>query len=148
LKIQSLGNNISPHFVFLKKTYLCCMKRILVWVLVLQFATGHNLLAELARMPSLLEHFKVHRQETPDLSFARFLWLHYSENSHSHGDNSHAKLPLHCSHGVMAESVLPQAPEVTFSPAVVAAECSVLSIFDEAFSPDDFSRGLFRPPIA
>lgn len=124
------------------------MKRILVWVLILQFATGHNLLAELVRMPSLLEHFKIHCLETPDISFARFLWLHYSENSHTHGDNSHANLPLHCSHGVMAESVLPQPPEVVFLPAVVAAECSTLPVFDRSFSPDDFSRGLFRPPIA
>lgn len=124
------------------------MKRILVWVLILQFATGHNLMAEVVRMPSLLEHFKVHQQETPDLSFARFLWLHYSENSHTHGDNSHAKLPLHCSHSVMAESVLPQPPEVVFVPAAFAAECSALPLFDRAFSPDDFSRGLLRPPIA
>ena len=124
------------------------MKRILVWVLILQFATGHNLLAELVRMPSLLEHFKVHRQEIPELSFAHFLWLHYSENSHTHGDNSHAKLPLHCSHGVMAESVLPQPPEVAFSPVLIVPELSALPVFDESFSPDDFSRGLLRPPIA
>ncbi|GAB4492451.1 MAG: hypothetical protein OHK0019_14390 [Saprospiraceae bacterium] len=124
------------------------MKRILVWVLVLQFATGHNLMAEVVRMPSLLEHFKVHQQETPDLSFAHFLWLHYSENSHSHGDNSHAKLPLHCSHIVMAESMLPQPPEVMFSPVFVAAHYTALPIFDESFSSGDFSRGLLRPPIA
>lgn len=124
------------------------MKRIIVWVLILQFSTGHNLLAELVRMPSLLEHFQTHQQETPDLSFTRFLWLHYSENSHSHADNSHAKLPLHCSHGIMAESVLPQPPKAVFVPAVVAAECSVLPVFDEPFSPNDFSRGLLRPPIA
>ena len=43
------------------------MKRILVWVLILQFTTRHNLLAELARMPSLLEHFKPTSKKTTSL---------------------------------------------------------------------------------
>ena len=124
------------------------MKRIVVWILILQFATGHNLLAELVQMPSLLGHFQTHRQETPDLSFARFLYLHYLETSHTHGDNSHAQLPLHCSHGIMAESVLPQPPDIplAFSPAAPARVS--LPLFNETISPDDYSFGLFRPPIA
>lgn len=124
------------------------MKRILVWILVLQFATGHNLLAELVRISSLTEHYQTHRRETPDLSFAGFLWLHYLETAHTHPDNSHAKLPFHCSHGIMAESVLPQPPEVEFVPAAISASNTSLPLFDEALSPNDYSFGLLRPPIA
>ncbi len=124
------------------------MKRIFIWILVLQFATGHNLLAELVRMPSLLEHFRTHRQETPDLSFARFLWMHYSEASHSHTDNSHAQLPLHCSHGIMADSVLPQPPAVSFAFSPATSERTSLPLHTETLLPNDYSFGLFRPPIA
>ncbi|HRI60950.1 MAG TPA: hypothetical protein PK228_14525 [Saprospiraceae bacterium] len=124
------------------------MKRIFIFVIILQFATGHNLVAELVRMPSLLEHFQTHRQETPDLSFARFLWMHYSETSHSHTDNSHAQLPLHCSHGVMAESVLPQPPAVGYVFSFPAPQRISLPLHAESLLPNDYSFGLFRPPIA
>jgi len=124
------------------------MKRILYWVLILQFATGHNLLAEVLRMPSLLDHFEVHQSETPDLSFARFLWLHYLEVSHTHADNSHAQLPLHCAHGTMVDSVVNHhfAVEFVFSPPAI--ERTDLPMHDERLIQNDFSFGLFRPPVA
>ncbi|MBV6442020.1 MAG: hypothetical protein DYG98_02330 [Haliscomenobacteraceae bacterium CHB4] len=124
------------------------MKRILIWVLILQFATGHNLLAEVVRMPLLLDHFRAHKTEAQDLSFARFLWQHYWKISHSHSDNSHAQLPLHCSHGIMAESMLPYPPEVVFCPTIIASESSNRPVSDESFSPGEFSHSLLRPPIA
>lgn len=124
------------------------MKRILVWILILQFATGHNLLAELMRVSPLLEHYQTHRQETPDLSFARFLWLHYLETSHTHSDNSHAQLPLHCSHGILAESLMTQPPVFEFLFDASASESSSHPLHDEMLWPNDYTVGLFRPPIA
>lgn len=124
------------------------MKRVLAWVLILQFATGHNLLAELARMPSLLEHYREHLQETPGLSYAGFVWIHYLEAKHTHSDNSHAQLPLHGSHGIMAESVLPQPPEVVSNVHLPEPTARVkMPVADECFSPADYDSGLFRPPI-
>lgn len=125
------------------------MKRILAWVFVLQFASGHNLLAELARMPMLAEHFKTHQQETPDLSFAHFLWLHYVETTHSHGDDSHSQLPLHCAHGLAAaESVLPQPLEISQHdwPAEAISR-QKMAVPDEFLCLSAPKSGLFRPPI-
>lgn len=124
------------------------MKSILVWVLILQFASGHNLLAEIVRMPSLLDHFQIHREETPDLSFGRFLWMHYLENSHTHSDNSHAQLPLHCSHGWTADSETPKTLALELYFIVPASERSGLPVFEEKCAPGDYSFGLFRPPLA
>lgn len=125
------------------------MKRILVWVLVLQFATGHNMLAELARMPSLLDHLQTHRNESPDLSFTDFLWQHYLHTSHTHSDNSHAQLPLNGSHGIMAESVLPQPPEIgPCSLGTVSPGQAKIIATDETLLPSGYASGLFRPPIA
>lgn len=124
------------------------MKRILYWVLILQFATGHNLLAEVLRMPSLLEHFELHQTETPDLSFARFLFLHYLEVSHTHADNSHAQLPLHCAHGPMADSVIDHHFAVEIACCLLTIERTGLPLHDERLIQNDFSFGLFRPPIA
>ncbi|MCW5924173.1 MAG: hypothetical protein KIS77_17760 [Saprospiraceae bacterium] len=124
------------------------MKRILVWVLILQFATGHNLLAELARMPSLIGHFHEHRSEAPGLSFAHFLWLHYLDNSHKHDDRSHEHLPLHCSHHPLAESVLPQSPIIELAAPAPLTERTGLPLHHKVLATDDYASGLFRPPIA
>lgn len=124
------------------------MNRILAWVFILQFATGHNLLAEMARMPLLLEHYRTHREETPDLSFGRFLWMHYLDNAHSHRDNSHAQLPLHCSHGPVADSLIPAhlLPELPNEWPQI--EFRSHSFGDKTLIPNDYSFGLLRPPIA
>lgn len=141
-KLPYFGETIEP-------AYFCRMKRILVWIFILQFATGHNLLAEFVRMPSLLEHYQSHRQETPNLSFAVFLWQHYLDtSSHTHSDNSHQRLPLHCSHGHMAESVMPHAPEVRKIARPVCFQISGMPLSDDSLLPNDYSSSLFRPPIA
>jgi hypothetical protein len=81
---------------------------------VLQFASGHNLLAEIFRLPSLLEHFAEHQKENKTISFADFLWLHYMDASHEHSDSRHEHLPLHCHHVMMAESLMSVAPEFCY----------------------------------
>jgi hypothetical protein len=124
------------------------MNRILVWVFILQFATGHNLLAELARMPLLLDHYQTHREEAPDLSFGRFLWMHYLENAHSHRDNSHAQLPLHCAHGPVVDSLVPGHLFPEFQNEPPPAQTGSHAFGDETLLPSDYSFGLLRPPIA
>ncbi|MBK8191829.1 MAG: hypothetical protein IPK76_00915 [Lewinellaceae bacterium] len=124
------------------------MKRVFVWILILQFITGHNLLAELVRTPSLLEHYQTHRQETPDLSFATFIWLHYCNPQHEQSDSRHAGLPLHCEHGIAAESVVPMPLVVEISPDQAIPVREGLPILEERIPHNDYSFGLFRPPIA
>ena len=124
------------------------MNRILAWVFILQFATGHNLLAEMARMPLLLDHYQTHREETPNLSFGRFLWMHYLENAHSHRDNSHAQLPLHCAHGPVADSLIPGYFLPEFPNELPGTQSGTDSFGDETWLASDYSFGLLRPPIA
>jgi len=123
------------------------MKRFLVWVMLLQFATGYNVLAELMRIPAFLEHYVEHQLETPGLSLAQFLQLHYSASTHAHSDDCHSKLPLHCMHGSISESVLPLRPEIVLVSHPVIEVVSPPHSFLH-FLPHDFSCGLFRPPIA
>ncbi len=126
------------------------MNRVLVWVLALQFTTGHNLLAELVRTPSLLDHYQIHLRETPDLSFAGFIWLHYCNTRHEQSDTRHGDLPLHCcSHGVVVESVVHQVPALSLLPNQEEPfRKRQIPENDESILPDDFESGLFRPPLA
>ena len=124
------------------------MKRILIWVLILQFATGHNMLAEVLRMPSLVEHYREHLQETPELSFLAFLGEHYLNVQHRHQNDAHTQLPLHCSHIALAESALPQAlPFVMLSPLPELSNRSSLPTDHVSLTSGDYKSGLFRPPI-
>ena len=135
--------------LFYKTSYLYRMNRVLIWVLALQFITGHNLLAELVRTPSLLDHYETHRRETPDLSFTGFIWLHYCNTNHEQSDSRHAQLPMHCAHVVIAESVLPHTPVI--APPLHREEPArreQIPVADDSLLPDTYVSGLFRPPIA
>ncbi len=74
------------------------LKRLLIYILVIQLATGHNAFVELLRLPSLIEHFKEHRTENSTLSISQFLYLHYADEQHHDADTKHENLPMHC-HG-------------------------------------------------
>ncbi|MBL7825920.1 MAG: hypothetical protein JNJ57_04765 [Saprospiraceae bacterium] len=124
------------------------MKQIVVWLLVCQFASGHNLLAELVRTPSLIDHFQVHKVEDTALTFTGFIWLHYFNNTHETSDSRHESLPLHCIHVVLAESTVDHPP--VFENALSWTFCEsarVHLIFDEFFRPTASLTGVFRPPI-
>ena len=131
------------------KPYLYRMNRVLIWVFALQFITGHNLLAEMVRTPSLFEHYETHRRETPDLSFAGFIWLHYCNTNHEQSDSRHGQLPMHCAHVVIAESVLPQAPTIVPLPYREEPDRrNQIPVAGDSVLPDNHGSGLFRPPIA
>jgi hypothetical protein len=125
------------------------MKRLLLWVLILQFSTGHNMLEEVLRLPILLDHFRLHQSETPDLSFSAFLADHYLAVQHEHKNNAHAQLPLHSSHVTIAESTLPcPIPFISLPDPVVVAPKSKMPLDNALLSSGDYESGLFRPPIA
>ena len=124
------------------------MKRILVWILVLQFATGHNLLVELTRMPQLLEHYRIHRQETPDLTLGKFLWLHYCNSQHEQADGRHSQLPLHSGCGIMTDITVPHPPEFERTAADSGRIENTLIVADEFLHLTAPTFGVFRPPIA
>lgn len=55
----------------------------------------------LVHLPEFLEHFKLHRLETPGISFFHFLQIHYGEDFANHqDDHDHSQLPCkaHCNH--------------------------------------------------
>jgi hypothetical protein len=124
------------------------LRQLLVWMFVLQFASGHNLVAEIFRLPSLIEHFAEHKMENKDISIAHFLWLHYMDASHEHSDSRHEHLPLHCHHLLIAESLLAAAPELCYfnTPSITAfAEKKLLFGEDRLHLPAPIF-GFFRPP--
>jgi hypothetical protein len=118
------------------------VKYFVIWLFIVQFATGHNLMAELCQMPNLLRHFEVHKQYSPDLTLSQFLWLHYGTN-HDESDRNQ------CAHVVFAESTIPQA-FLLESPASLPLTISSVKICvtDEFLRLSAPNSGVFRPPLS
>ena len=146
-KTQEHQNTKTPKHP--TKHYLRSMKRLFIWILILQFATGHNLLEEALRLPMLLDHYRLHQSETPGLSFGAFLKDHYLNLQHQHQCDAHAQLPLHCSHGALAESTLPCPLPAVFPPYWENVRSDAgLPVDDSLLPTGNYESGLFRPPIA
>lgn len=64
---------------------------------------------ELAKLPTLLKHYKEHQSETPGMGFFKFWKMHYSEDFAQHqSDHDHSGLPMkhHCDHAHAAALAL------------------------------------------
>lgn len=139
-------------FFYDQRYYLCAsnMKRLLVWLLIAQFATGLHALQELAGLPFLIQHFSEHREQAPAISFAEFIRLHYFDSSHRESDPGHEQLPLHChAHAVTTETAVCPAPTPLLACAPSApSRRPALHPRDNALLPADYTGSLLRPPIS
>lgn len=55
---------------------------------------GRNIY-ELIKLPALAEHFWAHRNEDPEISFLRFILMHYDDQEHHNNDHTtHHQLPF------------------------------------------------------
>ena len=130
----------------IRKTY--AFKHLLILMFVLQFASGHNIFAEILRLPSLIEHLAEHRAENPTISIADFLYLHYADQNHEHSDTRHEHLPLHCHHVLMAETIVYQPfsffCESENTPTILIKNTRLFGEARHHFATPIF--GFFRPP--
>lgn len=123
-----------------------------VLVLASSLLPRHDL-AELSRLPQLLEHYRQHRQATGGtMSFEQFLALHYSNaGRQAHGARhtpEHEGLPLHDCHHAPVPAVC-AAPVVWLVPAVFRAWPTVAYKPAEAFRcPGGHSPTRWQPPCA
>jgi hypothetical protein len=107
------------------------MRRIFIFIFVIQFATGHNLLVELLRLPSLMEHFIEHKAENSAMTVSEFLWLHYADETHHEADSKHEKLPMHChaDHAITSIFIFKNIDFLTLSQTITTPFFEEKSIF-------------------
>lgn len=68
------------------------MKKVLSFLLILQFFTNHEAFAELVKIPFLFHHYN--ETGSHHHSFADFIKDHYTDNHHADSDHDHGKLPF------------------------------------------------------
>lgn len=101
---------------------------------------------ELAKMPFLIGHFRLHIATKPADNWMDFLRLHYANAQHGQTDPAHRQLPLHAvSFPVHAGMLLPAALEVS-GLRVAEDDREEIQGQDETLLPADFRSRLLRPP--
>ncbi|MEI6409139.1 MAG: hypothetical protein WCR52_07140 [Bacteroidota bacterium] len=95
-----------------------------------------------------MEHFQMHRSQSPDMTFGRFLWLHYINVAHQHAGNEHSQLPMHGFHVHGTASTLSQPPAFALSlnPAMNAPKVHKSAFHYQFRLPGGSLFGIFQPP--
>lgn len=104
---------------------------------------------ELVKVPELLEHYKNHRLETPDITFFEFLHLHYGDSQHAQRDaGHHQKLPFskpnqhHVAIGVQAVQI--PANVIASNGFAFLRKIEVVLYFENEITT--LSTGVWQPP--
>lgn len=71
------------------------MKNIIAIFLITTFLCANTSIGQLFKVPNLLEHYKVHKNQKPtnSISFIDFIKLHYSKNAENNKEE-HQDLPF------------------------------------------------------
>ncbi|QNH61377.1 hypothetical protein [Hymenobacter sediminicola] len=135
------------------------MKSALAFLLGLLMLTSslipQNDLAELGKLPQLLQHYRFHHSEAGgSLSLRQFLVLHYGSGTahyqHQHSarhDQDHHDLPLRCHHDcVLAAFVLPAARLLVQAGQRMSWPTTIYSAAVRPLYSFSFSTSLLQPP--
>jgi hypothetical protein len=124
------------------------MKKFLTILLALQLLTGNQFLAEMVKIPSLMEHFQEHKTINEDLDFFTFLKMHYSDPEHQKSDARHDNLPLKVHTSAHAETFvfLLETPPPVSEPILQDIENKTQAIKNNQFSDSKIRFSVFQPP--
>jgi hypothetical protein len=124
------------------------MKKFLTILLVLQLLTGNQFLAEMVKIPTLIEHFQEHKTANEKLDFFTFLKMHYSDPEHQKSDARHDNLPLKVHSSAHAEIFVfsLEAPPSVSEPIFQNIENKTQAIKNHQFSDSKIRFSVFQPP--
>ena len=124
------------------------MKFFLTILLALQLLTGNQFLAEMVKIPSLIEHFQEHKEINENLDFFTFLKMHYSDPEHQKSDARHDSLPLKVHTSAHAETFVfsIETPPSVSEPYFQNIENKTQAIKTHQFSDSKIHFSVFQPP--
>lgn len=106
---------------------------------------------ELAKLPALAAHYRLHREEKPQTSLPEFLWLHYIDLRHQNDSaHNHHSLPFHTHGGLntlQPACSLPEDSQAMHSlPALDEETLTAADFYYSRFLPACYASRLFQPP--
>lgn len=125
------------------------MKRVFAILFLSIYLISITELIELVKLPALVEHFIEHKEENSQLSFLKFLSMHYSQNDDHDGDKEKdMKLPFK-SHDGCINTVSIAFVSGHFEHAIlkpVFTESKSYSIHSEQFLQSSYLSSIWQPP--
>lgn len=122
------------------------VRRFLLFLVMLQVATGNRVGAECLKLPLLAQHYRMYDGAARNGSLLEFLQLHYTNTSHRKADPAHRQLPLQTmTAGVTMTVIFPPAAPLFFV-AGSDTRRQKMPMADDPLPAGDFSRRLLRPP--
>lgn len=133
-----IGSENFPIFTILKKA----IGILFLSLYVLAFTEFQQLL----KVPYLMEHFKTHQMETPDMSFGRFIKIHYLIPIQDDDDfEKHEALPFRDIHQHASVSICaPYHPPVKVVPPPPSS--TEFFCYNEVNKPQFSAFDIFQPP--
>ncbi len=125
------------------------MKLILALFFSLQIITNNAFVEDIARIPSLVNHYQHHQEEeTPGISFLDFIAIHYTSDV-SDTDIDHHSLPLKHANDAGHVHLIPAftIPESQSGLLIVPTEVEHFTLHTQ-FIPNHNLDAIFQPPKA
>ncbi len=128
------------------------MKRLLLFLLMLQIATGNLFGHELSRLPFVWAHYEEHKAEDATLTLLDFLNLHYNSAEHEKQDaHRHHNLPLHCGSHILSVSLADMVRFMNLNLeekiiSIASFPSSIAPFYSLHFCSMELVKRLLRPP--
>ncbi|MCB0532948.1 MAG: hypothetical protein H6574_02285 [Lewinellaceae bacterium] len=122
------------------------MRRFLLLFLIVHLLSGNMLAGELGKLPYLMRHFQLHRQQNVESTLLDFLRLHYANAQHRRSDPAHRQLPLQqLGIHTASSSILPESDQIVLLTSITP-QYNALRPTEDNLLPSDFRARLLRPP--
>ncbi|MCS3800813.1 hypothetical protein [Niastella sp. OAS944] len=119
-----------------------------LYIVIIAIAFNNLQLAQLTKLPVLLEHFKEHRQRDANVTVMEFLAMHYwGQDINDNDDSRDKQLPFKDQTVIHFSSYYISFHHIE-APAPVAVFIHAKSPSLQVYYPDTVPGALFRPPQA
>ncbi len=124
------------------------MRNVIAIFLLFQILTNNTFVEDIFRVPTLIEHYFHHQDESPELSLIDFLSIHYSnEASAEDTDSTHHSFPLKHSKDVGHVHTAPvfTLPNLQSGFSIIPSEVEHHTSYPY-FIPNHNLEAIFQPP--
>ena len=127
------------------------LRKYITILLISLYLLGATEAYQLLKVPYLIEHYKTHKQYNNDLSFSKFIDMHYFTNQTYDSDyQQDMQLPFKSSNRTISllNFVSLFVPKQSIQPLIVSRPSKNYILFDDGKHLSNALENIFQPPRA
>lgn len=127
------------------------LRKYITILLISLYLLGATEAYQLLKVPYLIEHYKTHKQYNNDLSFSKFIDMHYFTNQTYDSDyQQDMQLPFKSSNRTISllNFVSLFVPKQSIQPLIVSRSSKNYILFDDEKHLSNALENIFQPPRA